>query len=458
MRQLSGRDEHAGGQMDNRDGTLDIGVIGSGISGLSAAWLLSRRHRVSLYESASRFGGHGNTVEVDTPSGRVPVDTGFIVYNEAAYPNLTALFAHLGVATNASVMTLAVSLDDGRLEYGCGDVASLFAQRRNLMSPRFLKMLWDLARFYREAPGHANAPGSLGDFLDAHGYGEAFQNDHLLPMAAAVWSASATRLRDYPAASFIRFCDNHGLLKLAKRPVWRTVAGGSRVYIDRLIEAIGSGTRLTAPVVSVRRTSNAVSVRLGSGETRSHDHVVIASHADQALAMLETPSPEEERLLGAFRYSRNVAVLHSDPSLMPKRRAIWSSWNYFGGNEPSGEVHVTYWMNRLQNLSAETGFFVTLNPAREPAPDRVFHTEIYHHPQFDKKAMAAQRDLWSLQGKRRTWFCGAWFGAGFHEDGIQAGLAIAEQLGGVRRPWTVPNESGRIHMTPMTARVDAMAA
>ena len=435
----------------DRIGAFDIGVIGAGVAGLSAAWLLSRRHRVTLYEGANRPGGHGNTVEVATLFGAVPVDTGFIVYNEQTYPNLTALFRHLGIATIPSVMTLAVSLDDGRLEYACTHPGSLFAQPRNLISPRFWSMLADLVRFYREAPRHAAEPGSLGDFLDAHGYGGAFQNDHLLPMAAAIWSGSAPNLRDYPAASFIRFCDNHGLLKLTGRPIWRTVAGGCRSYIHRLMEAIGPGTRLGKPVVSVRRGATGVTVRLASGETHAHDHVVIAAHADQALAMLDHPSPAEARLLGSFRYSSNVAVLHADPALMPKRRAVWSSWNYLGRTDSARSLHVTYWMNRLQNIHQRTPFFVTLNPTHEPAPGSVFHTETYEHPQFDQATMAAQRELWSLQGQRRTWFCGAYFGAGFHEDGLQSGLAVAEQLGGVRRPWDVADESNRIHVAPSRA-------
>ena len=438
------------------EGGLDIGVIGSGIAGLSAAWLLSQRHRVTLYESANRPGGHGNTIDAMTASGPVPVDTGFIVYNEQTYPNLTALFRHLGVATRETVMTLAVSLDDGRLEYACTNLASLFAQRRNLISPRFWSMLWDLARFYREAPKHGRDSGNLGAFLDAHGYGEAFQRDHLLPMAAAIWSASASDLRDYPAAGFIRFCDNHGLLKLTGRPPWRTVDGGCRVYIRRLMDAIGTGARIGEGVVSVRRDDDGVTVRTAGGRSRTHDHVVIGAHADQALAMLDDATEAETRCLGAFRYARNEAVLHADPALMPKRRAVWSSWNYIGESGDPNSLQVTYWMNRLQAIPDATPFFVTLNPVRKPRPDLVFHAETYEHPRFDDAALAAQHHLWALQGRRRTWFCGAYFGAGFHEDGLQSGLAVAEQLGAVRRPWTVAAPNGRIHV--LSDRQTALAA
>ena len=424
---------------------MQIAVVGSGIAGLSAAWMLSQCHRVTLYEDAPRAGGHSNTVEVDG----VPVDTGFIVYNEATYPNLTALFAHLGVRTKASEMSFAVSLDGGDLEYAGTDLGGLFAQRRNLVRPRFWSMLRDLRRFYRDAPGHARSISpdtSLGVFLDAHGYGEAFQKDHLLPMAAAIWSASADSLRDYPALHFIRFCDNHGLLKFTDRPVWRTVDGGSRQYVRKLLAAIGE-TRLGRGVRSIGRRPDGVVVRDMAGGEQVFDHVVLACHADQALALLDDPTDSEGSLLGAFGTTRNRAVLHGDVGLMPKRRGVWASWNYLSGRDRVDELHVTYWMNRLQGLSHAPPLFVTLNPAVEPAT--VLHEEIYEHTRFDTDAMRAQLGLWSLQGRRRTWFCGAYFGAGFHEDGLQSGLAVAEQLGGVRRPWTVADESGRITISPL---------
>lgn len=429
---------------------MDIAVVGSGVAGLSAAWLLSTRHRVTLYESASRPGGHSNTVDV----GGVAVDTGFIVYNENTYPNLTALFAHLGVHTKASEMSFAVSLDGGELEYAGTDLNGLFAQRKNLLRPRFWSMLRDLRRFYREAPALARTLSpdvNLGQFLDAGDYGEAFQRDHLLPMAAAIWSASAETLRDYPALHFIRFCDNHGLLRFTNRPVWRTVDGGSREYVKKLAATVqerwfGRAAR------SIRRDADSVVIRTGDGSERRYDHVVLACHADQALALLDHPTAAEHSLLSRFSYTLNRAVLHGDARLMPKRRAVWASWNYLADRKDAGrgdtDLHVTYWMNRLQGLADAPPLFLTLNPAAEP--ETILHEEFYHHPGFDTAAMQAQESLWSLQGRQRTWFCGGYFGAGFHEDGLQSGLAVAEQLGGVRRPWTVPNENGRITVTPVT--------
>lgn len=426
------------------DRTLDIAIVGSGISGLSAAWLLSKRHRVTVFEADDRLGGHSHTVM----AGDVPVDTGFIVYNEQTYPNLTALFAHLGVPTKPTEMSFAVSLDQGRLEYSGTDLGGLFAQRGNLVSPRFWSMLRDLERFYRRAPRDLPNLGAmgLGAYLDELGCGAAFRDDHLYPMAAAIWSTPVADIPDYPAAAFIRFCENHGLLKLGRRPIWRTVDGGSRVYVALLTQDFAGQILSGQSVRSIVRLGDGVAIDRGHGPQR-FDHVVIATHADQALRMLSDADGAEKRILGAFGYRRNEAVLHSDPSLMPQRRRVWSSWNYAaeaGSDGPA--LSVTYWMNRLQGIPDDRQLFVTLNPIHEPDPALVYRRDVYDHPIFDATAGAAQAELWSLQGWRNTWFCGAYFGAGFHEDGLQAGLAVAEQLGDVRRPWTVPNESGRIQM------------
>jgi uncharacterized protein len=438
----------------------NIAVIGTGISGMAAAWLLSQKHKVTVYESDRRVGGHSNTVMVNTAKGPIPVDTGFIVYNEETYPNLTALFDYLKVPTQPSDMTFAVSLANGDLEYSGSNISGLFAEKRNLLRPRFWSMLRDLHRFYREAPRDLAVleqfHTTLGDYLDAGAYGTPFRRDHLLPMAASIWSAPAATILNYPAAAFIRFQDSHGLLRIRNRPQWRTVLGGSRAYVERLTACYADRVRLSSGVTSIHRDDDGVKVRDCNGNIEIFDDVVIAAHADQALAMLDNPTAEERRLLGAFRYCRNVAMLHTDPRLMPRRRSVWASWNHVGGNsddEARDCPTVTYWMNSLQNIPHDNLLFVTLNPQR--APQNILHQEIYDHPLFDSAAITAQRQLWSLQGQRNIWFAGAYFGSGFHEDGLQAGLAVAEQLGDVRRPWDVENESSRIaieqpaqHVTP----------
>lgn len=420
---------------------LRIAVIGAGISGLSAAWLLSRHHDVALFEAEHRLGGHSNTVEVDG----VAVDTGFIVYNEATYPNLTALFATLKVETRATDMSFAVSLDAGRLEYA-GTLGGLFVQPRNLISPRFAMMLADLLRFYRHAPRDLPHMGAqnLDTYLDSHRYGQAFRHDHLYPMAAAIWSTPAADIGRYPAAAFVRFCVNHGLLKVTGRPIWRTVAGGSRTYVARLRQDFRGRLAVGCAVRAVRRLKDGVCVVDASGAQHHVDQVLIATHADQALAMLDSPTPDEIKLLGAFRYSRNRAVLHADAQLMPRHRRAWAAWNYLSDPQSAKGPSVTYWMNRLQHLPTPHPLFVTLNPIRDPQSATLACDIAYRHPLFDTAAMAAQQRLWSLQGQGGVWFCGAYFGAGFHEDGLQAGLAAAEHLGRVRRPWTVAEESSRI--------------
>ncbi len=437
---------------------LNIAVIGSGIAGMSAAWLLSQRHEVTVFEKNGRIGGHSNTVTVDTDLGPTPVDTGFIVFNDATYPNLIALFRHLGVDTKASDMSFGVSLNGGRTEYSSVGASAFLCGGRNLLSPRFWSMTLDLLRFYKNAPLELMATRdtliSLGDYLDQSGYGEAFQRDHLLPQAAAIWSASMGDIQHYPACAFVRFFENHGLLKLKGRPKWRTVTGGSQAYVEKLTAPYADRVRLNAGAVNVRREAGGVWVRDANGASERFDHIVIAAHGDEALAMLDDPSSEEQRLLGAFRYAKNHAVLHSDTSLMPRREGLWASWNYVGDN-PDGGCVVSYWMNKLQGIQSKEQLFLTLNPRTMPRAETIHYETSYDHPLFDAAAIRAQQQLWSLQGARNTWFCGAHFGSGFHEDGLQAGLAVAEQLGGVRRPWSVDDESGRIHLPPPAREVIA---
>ena len=413
-----------------------IAVVGAGITGLACAWLLGQTHDVTLFEAAPRLGGHSHTVE----AGGVPVDTGFIVYNEPAYPNLTALFAHLGVETIATDMSFAVSLHDGTLEYAGSSLRGLFAQPANALRPRFWSMLADIIRFYRAAPRAAASLGemSLAEFLRAGGYGAAFLQEHLYPMIAAVWSCPAGEAGELPAAAFIRFCENHGLLKLTGRPLWRTVRGGSREYVSRLRAAFTGTVHQGEAVTALRRLPGAVEI-CTARRAEVFDQAVLACHADEGFAIVADPTPLECEIIGAFRTTRNEVVLHGDPAAMPRRRAAWAAWNYTGGE---GEVAVTYWMNRLQHLPAARNWFVTLNPQRPPRD--VALRQHFSHPVFNLAALRAQARLWEVQGVNRIWFCGAWWGAGFHEDGLQAGLAVAEAIGGVRRPWRVENESGRI--------------
>ena len=452
---------------DRNGRRLKIAVVGTGIAGMSAAWLLSQRHDVTVYEAADRLGGHTNTLDVPThDGGSVPVDTGFIIYNELNYPNLVALFDHLGVETRRSDMSFAVSLDNGGLEYGSTNLKAVFAQRRNLLRPRFWSMLRDLQRFYKTAPltvDEADQTITLGDYLARHGYGTAFKEDHLLPQASAIWSSDIEAIKDYPMASFTRFFANHGLLEIDinARPQWRTVTGGSRAYIPALTAPYADRIRLNAGVKAIVRTGAGVVVQDMSGYAEPFDHVVIAAHAPQALTMLAEPTAAEREVLGDIRYTPNTAMLHTDVSLMPRRRAAWSAWNYVGHTGGRGEV--TYWMNLLQGLTGPEQYMVSLNPPPAgskgaPKPETVISTQHYEHPVFDVAAGLAQRRLWSLQGARNTWFCGAYFGSGFHEDGLQAGLAVAEALGGVKRPWTVENESGRIFVDPPQAARQVKAA
>ena len=435
-------------------GSRHIAVIGSGIAGLSAAWLLASRHRVTLYEADGRPGGHSNTVLVPTGETMTPVDTGFIVYNQKNYPNLNALFAHIGVETVDTDMSFAASLDNGRLEYGSTGLNGVLGQRGNVVNWRFLQMLRDIVRFYGAAPTLLKDASleamSLGEYLDRAKYSDAFIEDHLLPMGAAIWSTTAAQMRDYPLFAFVRFFMCHGLLELTKRPIWRTVKGGSTQYVQKLLSRLAD-VRLATGAVSVERQFGGAVVVDATGQRQSFDEVVIATHADDALKLLADADETERALLGSFGYTDNTAVLHSDVSLMPRRRRVWSAWNYIGESGDAGErpLCVTYWMNMLQNLDPAHPLFVTLNPTREIAADKFIRSFSYSHPLFDRKAVDAQQDLWRLQGNRHTYFAGSYFGHGFHEDALQAGLAAAEAVGGVQRPWSVANESGRIAMRPM---------
>ena len=427
-----------------------VAIIGSGIAGMSAAWMLNNFHDITLFETGDHIGGHSNTVNTGPQHGNIDVDTGFIVYNKANYPNLVALFDFLNVPTKPSSMTFAASVDGGRFEYSGTGLNGLLGQRGNLVSRRFWAMLSDIARFYRSAPKMIDEATSvdltLGTFLKDKNYSDAFVRDHILPMGAAIWSTTAQDMLDYPLAAFVRFFDSHGLLKFVDRPQWRTVDGGSVEYVKRLTAPYADRIRREG-VKRVHRTPEGVELGLKSGERVSFDEVVIATHADEALALLADPSEMESHLLGSFRYTLNETFLHSDESLMPKRKRVWSSWNYIDdGAAAAGEnLTVTYWMNELQGIDKSNPLFVTLNPHVMPKETSIIRHFSYQHPLFDRNAIAAQQALWHLQGQNRTWFCGSYFGYGFHEDALQAGLAVGEELSGTLRPWDTRGHVSRIH-------------
>lgn len=414
-----------------------IAVIGSGISGLSAAWGLNHDCDVTVFEKNGYVGGHTNTVVFDAPEGPAPVDTGFIVYNTPNYPNLTALFERLGVRSNVTEMHFSVSARDRDIEYASSGLSGLFADLRNITRPRFFSMIADILRFYASAPKLVRAEDelTLGEFLRLKRYGQTFINDHLLPMAAAIWSCPVSTILDFPVKSLARFFINHGLVELGEPFEWRSVDRGSNSYIAPLTESFSDRIRLNAEISAVRRIDDGVELVESSGRTHVFDQVVFACHAPQARRIFQDADDDEARILSAFRTQANHAVLHTDERLMPRRRRAWASWNYLSMREREQSLAVTYWMNELQNLNTQTNCFVTLNPFERPREDRVIAEFDYDHPVFDAAAIRAQEAIWSIQGRRNVWFAGAWLGYGFHEDGLQAGLAVAEGLSGWRRPW-----------------------
>lgn len=416
-----------------------IAVVGAGISGLASAWLLSQRHDVTLYEAGATLGGHTNTVDITLEGISHPVDTGFLVFNHHTYPNFTALLDHLGVESAATDMSFAVSLDEPDLEWAGSSLATVFGQKRNLWRPQFWRMLADILRFNRQSvawlASHPDSDRTLRDFLQAGGYSDAFAAWYLLPMGAAIWSCPAGQMLDYPLASFVRFCRNHGLLQVFGRPQWRSIIGGGREYVQKLAAGVDR-IRLSCPVRSVHRADFGLLVETDD-DCRLYDDVVLACHSDQALALLgKSASEDERRLLQAIRYEPNRAVLHTDASLLPRNPALWSAWNYQAASDRPGHepVGVSYLINQLQPLPFETPVIVTLNPAREPTPQSVIAEFDYAHPLFDGPAVAAQRELAARLGQGGVWLCGAWNGYGFHEDGLKSALCVANAMG-CHAPW-----------------------
>ncbi|HFB2047978.1 MAG: FAD-dependent oxidoreductase [Hyphomicrobiaceae bacterium] len=436
---------------------LKIAVIGSGITGLACAWLLSKRHKVTLFERNDRLGGHSHTVKVLSPDGPIDVDIGFIVYNEATYQNLTALFAHLSVNTSRSNMSFAVSLDKGDYEYSGNGICGLFGQPLNFINGRHLRLVYDIFRFFRNVGAlkvnYLDTSLTLAQWLNKTGYSRDFMQRHILPMGAAIWSVPSAQIMDFPMTAFARFFQNHGLLRIFNRPKWRTVTNGCQNYVKKIVANLDCEIRLGLEIQKITRSSDSIGVYSNAGVIEDFDHCVLAIHANQALQVLSDADPIEHSHLSVFKYSDNEAVLHCDHRVMPQRKHLWSSWNYVS-TDISEKPNITYWMNNLQPLPTKQNYFVTLNPVQQFLNDSIIGRYHYSHPIFNRAAIERQKYLWELQGRRRTWFAGSYFGYGFHEDGLQSGLAVAERLGGIERPWKVKNQSDRIHLkhsvTPKT--------
>jgi len=409
---------------------LRIAVVGSGVSGLTAAWLLADRHDVTVFEADARLGGHAHTVNVDFAGRPYALDTGFVVYNERNYPHFSQLLARLGVATQTSDMSFSVRSDRTGWEYCGRSVNGLFAQRRNLARPAFYGMLAQIVRFNRRATEllrDRTDSMTLLEYTQRERFSQSLLDNYLIPMGAAIWSAPPQRMLEFPARHFVQFCANHGLLSLTNRPQWRTVSGGAARYIEAMQRSRPFAVRLNSPVRRLVRLRDQVVIEV-NGEGERFDHAIVATHADQALAMLDEPSSAERDILGAFEFQRNEAVLHSDVSLLPRRRRAWASWNYHVPVRQHDAVKVTYWLNRLQNISAATEFLVTLNDDGAINPQRVFQRMNYHHPLVTNASVAAQRRHGEISGQRRTHYCGAYWGYGFHEDGVNSGIAVAQSF------------------------------
>jgi predicted NAD/FAD-binding protein len=410
---------------------VKIAVVGTGIAGMVAALRLHCEHDLTVYEAGAWIGGHTNTVEIQTGDGPLAVDTGFIVFNRKTYPKFCALLEELGVPSSPTTMSFSVRCEREGLEYNGTSLNGLFAQRRNALRPSFWRMVRDILRFYREAPALLTEGGddlTLGEFLERGRYSREFMERHMLPMGAAIWSARTDRIREFPVRFLVQFFHNHGFLQVDDRPQWLVVRGGSREYVRALVAPFRDRIRLETPVVSVEPTSFGLRVRTATGDSDTYDRVVLACHADQSLRMLSDPTPTERSVLGAFSYQRNEAVLHTDRSLLPRNRRAWASWNYHVSDPPSELPTVTYWMNGLQGFRVGPQILVTLNRTRDIDPSMVLGNFVYHHPIYSTEAVRAQRRHGEIDGIRGVHYCGAYWGFGFHEDGVASGLRVAERI------------------------------
>ncbi len=415
---------------------LKIAVIGGGISGLSCAWLLSKSHNVDLFEKKSYFGGHANTQEIVSNSSKVNVDTGFIVFNSINYPNLCNLFNILGVDTYESDMSFSFSSKLDNLEYGGTNLNTIFAQRLNILKPQFLKMLLEIIYFYRiaEKEKKKNKKKSLNEYLIKKKFSDFFQFNHIYPMASSIWSSSIENIKDYPFEKFVDFFSNHGLLKIFNRPKWRTVVGGSKNYVKKLIKSSNMKARKRCKAEIFQRAKERIIVKV-NGRPSIYDHVVLAVHSNQVPSIIKDIKIYEKNIFSKIQYSKNIVYLHSDRRLMPKLKKVWSSWNYIRNSLVEKKISVTYWMNRLQNLKTKENIFVSLNPEMTPDKKSVFKKINYSHPIYNFGTFDAQKKISKIQGQNNTWYCGAYLGYGFHEDGLESGLNVAEKILGGRRPW-----------------------
>lgn len=415
------------------DKPVKIAIIGTGIAGNLAAYRLALRHDITVFEADNRIGGHTHTINLERGGEALAVDTGFIVFNDATYPNFIALLDELGVASQTSDMSFSVRCEHTGLEYNGATLNSLFAQRSNLFRPSFYRMLRDILRFNREAPALLLQTGStltLNQFLEENNYSREFIEHYILPMGAAIWSASPDGMGAVPAGFFVRFFHNHGLLSVNDRPTWRVIQGGSYRYVEKLVAGHRERIRLNAPVQWIKRYADRVEVKTPGAAPESFDHVILACHSDQALALLADPSPEERDVLGAIAYQRNEAVLHTDQSLMPRRPRAWAAWNYHipAQAETAGRVALTYNMNILQSLKAEETYCVTLNHTDAIDPSKIIRRLDYSHPIFTERTLLAQQRQREINGVRRSYYCGAYWRYGFHEDGVVSAMAALEHL------------------------------
>jgi len=409
---------------------MKIAIIGSGISGTYAAYRLHKQHDITVFEADDRPGGHTNTVDVATEEGDFAIDTGFIVFNERNYPNFIQMLDDLNVDSQRTEMSFSFKCELSGLEYNGRSLSKLFAQRRNLLRPSFYKMILDIMRFNRNSDALLNAPQSMsmGEYLDTHGYKGPMVEDYLLPMAGAIWSSEPGMMRHFPARQFGRFFMNHGLMQIKDRPHWRTVNGGSREYLKAACALYKDSIRLNAKVEWIQRSSEHVTVKAANQNTEDFDQVIIACHSDQALALLKDPSERETEVLGAIPYQHNDTVLHTDTSLMPKNKNAWAAWNYHRSPEPGSHVSVTYNLTTLQRLNTDTQFLVTLNGTDQIDPSKIIQKIDYEHPVFNLESMSAQEKWQEINGTQRTWYAGAYWGFGFHEDGVKSGLRVVEEI------------------------------